>query len=498
MKKINERTDLCSRKARPLKVLQFGEGNFLRAFVDYGLDVANEEGKFDGNVAVVIPKPLHAGSQRLLKFFREQDNYYTVCLRGKKNGKPYKENRVISCVEKVLSAHEDFEAYMKLAEEPSLEFVVSNTTEAGIVFDASDKLEDAPALRFPAKITQFLYRRFQYFKGDSAKGLTLLPVELIDHNGEALLDCVRKYIELWKLPQEFKAWAENDCIFANTLVDRIVPGYPKAEAAEITAELGYEDNLLDQAEPFGLWVIGDERVRKTFDIGGDKLQVEFTDKIEVYKERKVRILNGAHTSMVLGAYLAGFDYVGDCMADEDVRRQLDQSVFGEIVPTVHLPREQAESFARAVFERFENPFVKHALLSISLNSISKWRARVLPSLKDSLAATKKLPKWLTYSLAALLAFYRTSEKGEGCLLGRRGESTYEIHDDAEKLAFLAEHAGGSTEDYVCAVLEQESWWGEDLTKIPGLYDAVKDHLLRLEQVGAKAYIRELGMRDDGQ
>lgn len=492
MKKITEMTELCKRQQRPLKVLQYGEGNFLRAFVDYGIDVANEEGRFNGNVAVVIPTAMHDGSRRLLKFFHEQDNYYTVCLRGKKNGRPYKENRVISCVERVLSSHDDFDAYMQIAEVPELEFVVSNTTEAGIVFDGTDKADDKPAMHFPGKLTQFLYRRYRHFDGAADKGLTMLPVELIDHNGEALAECVNKYIALWQLPDEFKRWVEQNCIFAGTLVDRIVPGYPKDEAAEITAELGYSDNLLDKAEPFGVWIIGDERVKSRFNIGSEKLQVEFTDKIEVYKERKVRILNGAHTSMVLGAYLAGFDYVGDCMADADVRRQLEQSVFGEIVPTVHVPREQAETFAKAVFERFENPFVKHALLSISLNSVSKWRARVLPSLKDSLANTGKLPKWLTYSLAALLAFYRTEKKGEGCLIGTRGSNTYDIKDDAEKLDFFAANAGKATPDYVRAILTQEAWWGEDLTQIAGMYDAVCRHLQNIEQSGAKAYIKQLG------
>ncbi len=491
MASIVERKDLCVRKERPIKVLQYGEGNFLRAFVDYGLDVANEKGKFDGNIAIVTPTPSNDHNRKLLKFFREQDNFYTVCLRGKKNGQPYQENRVITSVEKVVSSYDDFDEYMALAEIDSLEYVVSNTTEAGIVYEDSDKFEDKPAAHFPAKLTQFLYRRYEHFKG-KGKGLTMLPVELIDHNGEALLDCVKKYIDLWKLPAEFKTWVEKECSFVSTLVDRIVPGFPRGKEEALAKELGYTDNLLDEAEPFGLWVIGDEQLRSTFDIGGDWLSVEYTNKIEVYKERKVRILNGAHTSMVLGAYLAGFNYVGDCMADEDVRRQLDQSVFGEIVPTVHLPREQAESFARAVFERFENPFVKHALLSISLNSISKWRARVLPSLKDSLAATKKLPKWLTYSLAALLAFYRTTEKGANCLIGHRGNETYEIHDDAEKLDFIAANAGKSTEEYAKAVLSEANWWGEDLTKVPDFLDEVVKHLKGIESQGAKAYIKALG------
>lgn len=491
MASIIEKKDLCVRKARPLKVLQYGEGNFLRAFVDYGLDVANEKGKFDGNIAIVTPTAPNPRNRQNLQKFKDQNYFYTVCIRGKKNGKPYQENRVVTSVEKVVSAYDDFDEYMAYADVAELEYVVSNTTEAGIVFVDTDKFEDKPAEHFPAKLTQFLYRRYEHFKGVN-HGLTMLPVELIDHNGEALLDCVKKYIDLWKLPQEFKTWVEKDCSFVSTLVDRIVPGFPKGKEEAYAKELGYEDKLLDEAEPFGLWVIGDEQLHSTFDIGGDWLTVEYTSKIEVYKERKVRILNGAHTSMVLGAYLAGFDFVGECMDDEDVRRQLDQSVFGEIVPTVHLPREQAEGFARAVFERFENPFVKHALLSISLNSISKWRARVLPSLKDSFAANKKLPKWLTYSLSALLAFYRTTEKGDSCLVGHRGKETYKIQDDADKLDFIAANAGKSTADYVKAVLSQVEWWGEDLTKVQGFEEEVVKHLEGIEKQGAKAYIKALG------
>ena len=492
MKKITEMKELCRRKERPVRVMQYGDGNFLRAFVDYGIDVANEENGFDSNVAIIIPTKPHAGNERRKRLFAGQDNYFTVCLRGKKAGKPYKENRVVSCISEVLSCYTEHEAYIALAENPDLELIVSNTTEAGIVYEPSDKLEDKPAEHFPAKLAQFLYHRFRHFEGDMDKGLVMLPAELIDHNGEQLLSCVLKYIELWQLDPSFREWVQEACIFANTMVDRIVPGYPKEEASAITEELGYEDQLLDQAEPFGLWVIGTESLKERLPLNSDKLDVVFTDRIEAYKERKVRILNGAHTSMVLGAYLAGLDYVGQAMADEDVRRQLEQSVFGELVPTVHLPREEAEAFARAVFERFENPFVKHALLSISLNSISKWRARVLPSIKDTLAEGGTLPPWLTYSLAALLAFYRTEEKGEGFLIGKRGQETYEIRDDADKLDFIAAHAGERAEAYARAVMEQADWWGEDLTKLPGFFEAVLHNLQRIEAAGARQHIRELG------
>ena len=238
--------------------------------------------------------------------------------------------------------------------------------------------------------------------------------------------------------------------------------------------------------------IGNPAIADRLPLGSSKFHVEFTDHIQAFKEQKVRILNGAHTSMVLGAYLAGLDYVGQCMADPIIRRQLDQTVFGEIVPTVHLPKEKAEAFAKAVYERFENPFVKHALLAISLNSISKWTARVLPTFKDSIAATGSLPKWLTYSFAALLAFYRTTQEGNGCLIGTRGTNTYEIHDDADKLADIKEYAGRSTADYVQAVMSRADWWGEDLTKINGFADAVAAHLERIAAVGIKAHIEELG------
>ncbi len=483
MKNVSE---LYRRVSRPIRVMQFGEGNFLRAFVDYAIDVANEQGSFDGNVAIVIPR-----SGKPERFTR-QDNIYTVCLRGQRDGKVCVENRVITCVETVVSARDDYDAFMALAHVDTLEFVVSNTTEAGIVFDGGDKLTDCPPKSYPAKLTKFLYERYTFYQGAADKALTMLPVELIEKNGEALLHCVLQYAQLWKLEDGFIKWLREDCIFAGTLVDRIVTGYPKDEAAALYAELGYEDELLDKAEPFGLWVIGDSRVGKKLTIASEGFEVEFTDELEAYKERKVRILNGAHTSMVLGAYLAGLDYVGQCMADPVLRRQIDQSVFGEIVPTVHMPEKKAAAFAGAVFERFENPFVKHALLSISLNSISKWRARVLPTLKDSLAMTGKLPKWLTYSFAALLAFYRTEKAGDHCLIGTRGTNEYEIHDDEDKLAFVRQHAGMSTAGYVTALMAREDFWGEDLTQLPGFVEAVIAHLDRMAEVGVKAHIEELG------
>lgn len=483
MKQIHE---IYTPQAYPLKVLQFGEGNFLRAFTDYAIDVANEEHAFQGSIAIIIPR-----SGKTDKFAK-QNNLYTVCLRGQQGGKVYTENRVITSIHTVLSARDEYEQFMAIAHIPSLEFVISNTTEAGITFDATDRFDACPPVTFPGKLTKFLYERFIYFHGDKTKGLIMLPTELNDHNGKLLAQCVNQYAEQWQLGEAFTNWLQDACQFVDTLVDRIVTGYPSDTITSLHKELGYEDPLLTQAEPFSLWVIGNPDLSSRFPIHSSKFQAVFTDNIKAFKEQKVRILNGAHTSMVLGAYLAGLDYVGQCMADAVIRKQLDQAVFGEIVPTVHLAREKSEAFAKAVYERFENPFVKHALLSISLNSVSKWKARILPTLKDSLAATGTLPKWLTFSLAALLAFYRSTKAGTDCLIGTRGNNTYEIHDDAAVLQVFQEAASQSTPAYVQHILAQKTFWGEDLTAIPLMAETVTAHLEGMAQEGVKVYIEALG------
>ena len=293
MKKIQE---LYAHQQHPVRVLQFGEGNFLRAFVDYGIDVANEVCDFDGNVAVIMPRA------KKNSCFSAQDNLYTVCLRGQKNGVAYKENRVITCLESVLSAYDDYDEFMKLAELTTLEFVVSNTTEAGLVYSDKDNFEDVPPQTYPAKLTKFLFFRFQYFKGDTDKGLSILPTELIDNNGQILASCVKKYASHWKLGDKFLVWLEKSCSFVDTLVDRIVAGYPKTEANKYEHELGYKDLLLDQGEPFALWVVGAPNLEKKLTLASEKFPIVFTNDVASYKTRKVRILNGAPTSRGLGAY----------------------------------------------------------------------------------------------------------------------------------------------------------------------------------------------------
>ena len=441
----------------PIKVMQFGEGNFLRAFVDYMIDIANEKGVFGGSIAIV--KPISFGN---LQAFKEQDNLYTVVLRGKENGEVINDSRIITSVSKVLDCGEDYEEYMSLAHLDTLRFIVSNTTEAGIVLDKNDSFDGLPNT-YPGKLTKFLYERFTAFSGAEDKGLIILPVELIEENGKKLKECVLALCDAWKLPEAFKNWVENNNVFCSTLVDRIVTGYPRGYADKVCEELGYEDKLVDIGEPFALWVIESEKdISDELPLDKIGLPVVFTENHKPYKERKVRVLNGAHTASVLAGYLYGLDIVRDCMSDEIMGKFIRNVVNDEIVPQVNLPLDEVRKFANSVFERFENPFIDHALLSISLNSVSKWRARVLPSFKDYYKNKGELPKLITFSFAALLAFYSSNDLREDGLYAKRANGDeYVIHDDKAVLEFFAENSGKT--DFINKACANTNFWGEDLS-----------------------------------
>lgn len=475
------------KKERPVKVLQFGEGNFLRAFVDYMIDIANEQGKFDGDIVLV--KPIEFGS---LDRFREQESQYTVQLRGIVDGEPKKISRVVTSVTDVVDAYEEYDRYAAFAKLDSLRFIVSNTTEAGIVYDDTDRLELNPPKTYPGKLTKFLYERYQHFQGDVTKGLVMLPVELIDDNGIHLKDCVQKLAALWQLEEGFAAWLEEACVFTSTLVDRIVTGYPKDEAAQLCEEFGYQDNLIVTGEPFALWVIESAKdISGEFPLPDAGLPVIFTDNQKPYKQRKVRILNGAHTSFVLASYLCGNDIVLESMQDELILHFMKQTIFDEVIPTLTLPKEELEEFAQAVITRFHNPYVKHALLAISLNSVSKWRARCMPSFLGYLEQFGKLPKHLTFSLAALLAFYTGSEIRDKALIGHRDGAEYQILDDAAVLAFFAQHSQDDTEAYVHAALANTDFWGQDLSALDGVEQAVAADLEEIRTLGMRQAMEKL-------
>ncbi len=475
-----------SKKDRPVKVLQFGEGNFLRGFVDYMIDIANEKGEFDGNIVLV--KPIEFGS---LERFKNQDCLYTVSLRGITDGKAEVKNRVITSVADTADAINEYEKYSAYARLDTLRFIVSNTTEAGIVYDANDRFDYLPPHTFPGKLTKFLYERFEYFKGAPDKGLVMLPVELIDDNGIHLKECVNAQIDNWNLGEEFKKWVNDCCIFCSTLVDRIVTGYPRGEDESLWQEWGYRDELIVTGEPFALWVIECPKdISGEFPLDKAGLPVIYTDNQKPYKQRKVRILNGAHTSFVLASYLCGNDIVLQSMEDEDVLSFIKETVYGEIIPTLDLPKKDLEDFADAVMTRFRNPYVKHALLSISLNSVSKWRARCMPSLLEYVKREGKLPKHLAFSLAALMAFYTGKEIKDGALIGNRNNEEYRIMDDAAVLEFFKENSGKDAETFTEAFLSSEDFFGEDLTKVEGLKDAVAADLNDIRSLGMREALRK--------
>jgi len=462
-------------------VAQFGEGNFLRAFADYMIDIANEKGVFEGGVAVIKPIPFGSFEQ-----FDAQDNAYTVILRGTAEGKQVVSHRIVSSITETIDPFTDYESFLRLAKSEDLQFVISNTTEAGIVYDETDKFDQKPANSFPGKLVQFLYARYEHFKGAPDRGLIILPVELIESNGAKLEDCVSKLITLWNLPADFAAWVNETCIFCNTLVDRIVSGYPAEEAETLERDLlGYQDSLMVVGEPFGIWVIAHPRykeVEEKFPLHRAGQPLIFTDDYRPYRERKVRILNGAHSSIVAVAFLAGKDIISDAMANKSVRAFIEKEIYTEIVPVVPIAVTEAE--VDEFIERFENPFIRHELLSVLLNSVSKWRARILQSLKDSFAKTGELPACLTFSLAALAACYRRgTERSDGCLIGQRDGKPFPIRDDAHVLDFFFERATEPVETFVPAFLGNTAFWGEDLNAIGDMTARITKYLTAIEKDG---------------
>ena len=480
---------------RPIRVLQFGEGNFLRAFVDWIVDNLNEKAGFDGNVMMV--QPLANGMGDMIN---AQKGLYTTCLRGIQNGKPVEEFRQITSVAGCINPYSDYDAFASQAENPDLRFVISNTTEAGIAYHAGDRLEDRPQVSFPGKLCAFLYRRYKAFGGDASKGLVMIPCELIDKNGDNLRRIVLQYADEWKLEKGFVDWVENACDFCNSLVDRIVPGYPRAEADAICQKLGYKDNLIDTAEIFHLWVIECHRRSYEDELPTAKagLNVVWTDDMTFYRTRKVRILNGTHTMMSLASYLCGIDTVEDSVKSPVVGPFMRDGLFNEIIPSMDGDVEELKKYASDVLERFANPYIEHLLLSISLNSVSKFKTRDLPSVMGYVQKTGRLPQHLALSIAALIAFSRGTEFEGDALVGDRNGGKYLIKDSREYLETFASIYGaqhkcnGCLSKALCdGILTKEDWWGMDLTTIPGLRDAVEGYLVKIFDEGMEAAIRSL-------
>lgn len=472
-------------KNAPERVLQFGEGNFLRAFADYWFDMANEKAGWNGKCVLVQPI-----AQGLTQRINRQEGLYTLYLRGRQNGEKVDVKRVISSVSRCLNPYEkqDYDAMMDVAAGEALEYIVSNTTEAGIVYDPSCRLEDCPPASFPAKLTQVLLHRWRAGR----PGVVVLSCELIDNNGKELLRCVNQYIKQWGLEEGFARWVNGDCTFCSTLVDRIVPGRIRdaAEAARLEDENGYRDALIDVGEVFGVWNIeGPEWLAEKLPFRAAGLNCPVVPDVTPYKKRKVRILNGAHTGFVPGAYLAGYDIVRDCMQDDVILGFMNRMLHEEVIPTLPLDRQDLEAFAAAVQDRFNNPFINHELMSITLNSTSKWRARNMPSLLEYAQTAGKLPPCLAMSFAAYIAFYSSDIQAlteQGLVCRRPKGNEYTVSDDRWVLEFYYSRRGVSDETLVHDVMTNEKMWGQDLTLVPGFEQAAAENLRRIRTEGARA------------
>lgn len=497
-----EDLNVLRKKKMPEKILQFGEGNFLRGFVDWMIDKMNEQGLFNGSIVVV--QPIGHG---LVEVLNSQDGLYTLYLRGMQDGKTVEQKRVVSSISRGINPYTDFESYMKIAESSELRFVISNTTEAGIAYSADDKLTDTPPTSYPGKLTVLLYKRFKTFCGNTSKGLVIIPCELIDRNGDKLKETVLRLSKEWGYEKEFVQWLQTSNFFLNSLVDRIVTGYPRDEAQQFTEDLGYNDKLLNTAEIFHLWVIeGDKRFSEELPLAKAGLNVIWTDDMTPYRTRKVRILNGAHTMTALAAYLYGLDTVKECIDDKLIKGFMEKGLYEEIIPTLNLAENELLDFAKAVSERFANPFIKHYLLSISLNSTSKFKTRLLPSIMEYTKRKGKIPQVLTFSLAALIAFYRGTEIRGNSLMGNRkaknGESSlYDINDDRNVLVMFQElwkaYETGSVKisELASSVLSRTEIWEIDLNTIPGFTSAVSGYLNKIATEGMAASLKQITMAE---
>lgn len=480
MKSLNKRT--APKSCAPERIIQFGEGNFLRCFVDWIIYRMNR--KTDFNSSVVIVQPIEKG---MVDWLNGQDCLYHVNLQGRLNGEKVNSLTRIDCVSRALNPYTQNAAFMALAEQPEIRFVISNTTEAGIAFDDSCKFTDAPASSYPGKLAQLLFHRYKTFNGAKDKGLIIMPCELIFLNGHHLKDCIFKYIELWKEDfgndyDGFKNWFTNYCYVCATLVDRIVPGFPRKEIAKIQEKICYKDNLVVQGEAFHLWVI-----EKPENMSIDELKAEFpaekaglhvliAESEKPYHERKVTLLNGPHTVLSPVAYLSGINIVRDACNHEIVGKFIHKVQFEELMQTLNLPMDELEKFAGDVLERFNNPYVDHQVTSIMLNSFPKYETRDLPGLKTYLQRKGELPQGLVFGLAAIITYY----KG-----GTRADRAEIIPNDAPEIMQLLKDlwATNDTQKVAEGVLAAQNIWHEDLNLIPGLTELVKADLDKIQSLG---------------
>lgn len=489
MKVLNKLT--APKAVAPERIIQFGEGNFLRAFVDWIVKNMNETTDFNSSVVIIQGTP----QDFAMKLLASQDYMYHVNLQGRLDGEIVNSFKRIDVISRGLAPWGQFDAFLGLADQPEMRFVISNTTEAGIVFDPACKLSDAPASSYPGKLTQLLYRRYKTFNGDPRRGFIIMPCELIFENGHHLKDCIIKYIDLWKEElgadyEGFKEWFLKYNYVCATLVDRIVPGFPRKDIAEIQEKLGYKDNVVVQGEAFHLWVIerpdnmSIEELRSEFPADKGGLNVIICDSEAPYHERKVTLLNGPHTVLSPVSYLSGVDIVRDACNHPVIGKYIHKVQFDELMQTLNLPMDELQKYGESVLERFNNPYVDHQVTSIMLNSFPKYQTRDLPGVKTYLERKGELPKGLVLGLAAIITYYKGGKRSDGADIVPK--------DDQKIMDLLTElWATGDTRKVAEGVLAaDELIWKEhgDLNKIPGMTDMVTDFLNQIQEKGMLATV----------
>ena len=473
MEQLNKK--IHSKPERKIKIMQFGEGNLLRAFVEWILQDLNDKGAISADVVVVQPMPLGR-----VKDIAAQDGLYTLRLEGIDKGERVKKSEIIDVIGDCVNPFTDYEKFLRYGESEDLQIIISNTTEAGIALDTTDTDFTVCPKSFPGKLLALLKRRYEKFGGAADKGLAIVPCELIDNNGDELYSVLTELAKVNNMDEKFIEWMQTANHFTSTLVDRIVPGYPKAEIPAIQEETGYIDNNVVKGEIFHLWVLKKEPfVQKVLPADSTGLNVIFADDIKPYKQRKVKILNGSHTALVPVAYLCGIDTVGESMADPTIGKYVRDFIFDEVNPTIDLPQDQMTAFANSVIERYRNPFIRHELMSIALNSTTKFKTRLLPTLLDYVRIFGKLPEHLIFSFAAIIEFHK----------GKRGDQDIALKDDPSYLAFWHRLWAEFDGDYLAMakkVLAWEEAWDMDMNTIhPEIAEKVASRLEDIDKNGMR-------------
>ena len=463
----------------PERIVQFGAGNFVRGFVDWIVQELNEQTDFASSIVVVKATP-HGTYDAL----DEQDGLFHVHLQGIQNGSLVSQTKRVTCISRTVYPYHDYDAYMRLARQAEIRFLISNTTEAGISYNESDSATDAPPASFPAKLTTFLHERYQYFSGAGDKGCIVMPTELVEENGSQLREMILRYAQQWKLDGGFSTWIRVHNIFCNTLVDRIVPGFPHAQSEQIFNELGYQDKLLVMGEPYHSWIIeAPVSLQQEFPVALTDLHVRIVADADPYRQTKVRILNGAHTAMVAPGYLVGLETVRQCVEHPVMGAFLRDLVYDEIIPSMDLPQDELKQFSDDVFDRFRNPYIHHHLLSIAVNSSTKMRTRLLPTIKCYHKKYNVLPERVVMAFAAFIRFYKGEWQGEAIPLS---------DDPAVIDRFKQRWDTNDIEDVVTAVLQDEALWHENLSSIVGLHERLCHYLKAVEEKGIRPVLESIG------